>query len=46
MFADDTNLFLSHKDPTDLQIILNEELQKIAIWFKCNKLSLNTKKTI
>lgn len=44
MFADDTNLFLSHKNSSDLQNILNEELQKIVVWFKCNKLSLNIKK--
>ena len=39
MFADDTNLFLSHQN------IKNEELQKIETWFKANKLSLNSEKT-
>ena len=45
LFADDTNLFLSHKNVNDLEKILNDELIKIDIWFKCNKLSLNIKKT-
>ena len=45
MFADDTNLFLSHQNINILFNKFNEELQKIEIWFKANKLSLNGKKT-
>ena len=45
IFADDTNLFFSHSDPHTLQSYLNDELDKINIWFKCNKLSLNIDKT-
>ena len=45
MFADDTNLFLSHQNINILFNKFNEELQKIEIWFKANKLSLNSKKT-
>uniref|UniRef100_A0A3B1IHU1 Reverse transcriptase domain-containing protein n=1 Tax=Astyanax mexicanus TaxID=7994 RepID=A0A3B1IHU1_ASTMX len=45
LFADDTNLFLSHKNINYLVNILNDELNKVDIWFKCNKLSLNIKKT-
>lgn len=41
MFADDTNLFLSHKNINTLFANMNTELQKIATWFKANKLSLN-----
>jgi hypothetical protein len=44
-FADDTNIFISHKDPTCLTDIANTELDKINSWFKANKLSLNIKKT-
>ena len=44
MFADDTNLFLSHQNITILFNKFNEELQKIETWFKANKLSLIAKK--
>ena len=39
LFADDTNLFMSHKDPLYLAASLNSEL-KLSAWFKANKLSL------
>ena len=45
IFADDTNLFLSHNNPNELQNVLNAELQKVNTWFRCNKLSLNISKT-
>ena len=45
MFADDTNLFLSNKDINKLFNDMNIELQKMSIWFKANKLSLNLAKT-
>ena len=45
IFADDTNLFLSHQNINPLFKILNEELQKNGDWFKANKLSLNNRKT-
>ena len=45
MFADDTNLFYSHKNIHQLFAKVNEELEKIEDWFKANKLSLNNKKT-
>ena len=45
MFADDTNLFLSNSNLTDLITKINEELSKISMWLKLNKLSLNIKKT-
>lgn len=45
VFADDTNLFLSHKYLQQLHNTVNEELAKVDTWFKCNKLSLNTGKT-
>ena len=44
LFADDTNVFLSHKDADCLANILNTELNKLSIWFRANKLSLNLKK--
>ena len=45
MFADDTNVFLSHKLISTLFEIMNTELSKIADWFNTNKLSLNSTKT-
>ena len=45
LFADDTNLFLSHKNIHELQKNLNDELIKVDTWLKCNKLSLNINKT-
>ena len=45
LFADDTNVFLSGKDPEYLVNQLNIELNKLSVWFRVNKLSLNLKKT-
>ena len=45
MFADDANLFCSHKNIHQLFAKFNEELENIGDWFKANKLSLNNKKT-
>ena len=45
MFADDTNLFLEHKDISVLFSTMNRELQNFNEWFISNKLSLNAKKT-
>ena len=41
MFTDDTKLFLTNKDINKLFNDANVEIQKILIWFKANKLSLN-----
>ena len=45
MFADDTNLFISDSNIGNLFEKMNEELRKVANWFKANKLSLNISKT-
>ena len=45
MFADDKNLFLSHKNIDTRFAIMNVELENISTWFKSNKLSLNVDKT-
>ena len=44
MFADDTNLFFSHKNIKELFKTMNQELIKIQQWFNANKLSLTIKK--
>ena len=43
MFADDTNLFYSHKNIKTIFQIVNSELL-VNEWFLGNKLSLNAKK--
>ena len=45
MFADDTNLFCTHRDIKYLFSTVNNELEKINEWFISNKLSLNVEKT-
>ena len=44
MFADDTNLFCSHKEVKTLLQIVNNELKLVTEWPLANKLSLNAKK--
>ena len=45
MFVDDTNLFISDSNIENLFQTMNEELRKVASWFKASKLSLNISKT-
>ena len=45
LYTDDTCLTLTSHDPTDLQMKLNSDLNKIQSWLQANKLSLNVKKT-
>ena len=44
-FADDSNLFLSHRDPNTLIAKMNRELKLVQSWIHANKLSLNIEKT-
>ena len=37
--------FFLHDDPIDMVNIVNEELEKLTMWFKVNKLSLNVSKS-
>ena len=45
LFADDTNILIPGDNPAEIEKVLNDELNNISKWFKCNKLSLNLKKT-
>ena len=45
MFADDTNLFLTHTDISYLFEMANRQLERINQWFISNKLSPNLSKT-
>ena len=44
IFSDNTNLFIPDSNIENLFEIMNEELRKVAIRFKANKLSLNISK--
>ena len=45
LFADDSNLFYSGNDITELTKDINEELKNVLYWLEVNKLSLNVSKT-
>ena len=47
MYADDTTIYfnLEDFDPTCIEAGITNELEKVNIWLKLNKLSLNTQKT-
>ena len=45
LFADDTNIFAHDKDPAVLFRRVNRGLDELNRWFRCNKLTLNLKKT-
>ena len=45
LFADDTSLFLSHTNTTQLETTINEELTRVSMWLKSNKLTLNVTKS-
>ena len=45
LFADDTNIFFSHKDFNLLPEILNSELLKLTQWCRAHKLFINFKKS-
>ena len=45
LFADDTNIFAEGDDPAELFGRVNESLRELSRWFRCNRLTLNLKKT-
>ena len=45
LFADDSNVFFSHKNPHILARTVNCELKNVTQWIRANKLSLNLQKT-
>ena len=46
LYADDTVLYYSDKDPQVVETVLNEELNKVIKWMDKNKLKLNCTKTV
>jgi hypothetical protein len=45
MFADDTSTLKSMANLNELISHVNIELKKMATWFRCNKMAVNTSKT-
>jgi hypothetical protein len=45
LFADDTACLSKGKNLNDLLSYVTQELQKIAVWFRSNKMAVNTSKT-
>ena len=46
LFADDTSIFFySTRNIVDIACTVNNELEKLDIWFRVNKLSLTVNKT-
>ena len=45
LFADDTNIFFSHKNVDSIQRILNDELPKLSDWCNTNKVFANQNMT-
>jgi hypothetical protein len=45
LYADDSTGLASGPNLSELETLVNTELQKMALWFKCNNLALNIKKS-
>ena len=45
LFADDSNVFVTARDPATLKSLMYEVIEKMCDWFKANKLTVNAKKT-
>ena len=45
LFADDTNIFAEGRNPAELFGRANRGLEELSRWFRCNRLTLNLKKT-
>ena len=45
LFADDTSIFAEGGDPAELFGRVNRGLGELSRWFRCNRLTLNLKKT-
>ena len=46
LFADDTSVFIEGTNYNKVINILNQELKRVDLWLKANKLTINTKKII
>ena len=46
LFADDTTLYMTHRNLRYLKWCVEEDMKKLIAWFKANKLTLNLGKTV
>ena len=46
LFADDTTLYKTHRNLTYLKWCLEDDMTRLADWFRANKLSMNLGKTV
>ena len=45
LFADETNIFLRHKDLATFARMVNQELSHVSSWFNANKLTVHPDKS-
>ena len=45
LYADDTTIYLSSKNPNDTVPNVNDELTRVSRWFDANRISVNLEKT-
>ena len=45
LFADDTTLYMTHRNLRYLKWCMEEDMKRLITWFKANKLTLNLSKT-
>ena len=45
LFADDTSCLAEHNNLNELIVFVNSELQKLANWFRANRMAVNVSKT-
>ena len=45
-FADDTTLYMGHRNKNYLQFCVEDDLRRLQDWFRANKLTLNADKTV
>ena len=46
LFADDTTIYMCHKNPTYLKWCIEDDLSMLSDWFKANLLTLNVEKSV
>ena len=46
LFADDTTIYMCHKNPTYLKLCIEDDLQMLSDWFRANVLTLNIDKSV
>ena len=45
LYADDTTQYIAHESPCTLESTLNQDIQRLTLWFTVNYLQVNATKT-